>query len=89
MSFQEVVEHILKMEEKIQLKVVLLLWLWWTERNGVREGELMRSVADLAYVVDAWKHRGVPGATQEASSRPNHLEETIEQTSTRVAENKF
>jgi hypothetical protein len=24
---------------RLQLKVVLLLWLWWIERNGVTEGE--------------------------------------------------
>jgi hypothetical protein len=43
--------HILQLEEKLQLKVVLLLWRWWSERNGVREGERRRTAADLAYVV--------------------------------------
>jgi hypothetical protein len=51
-SAKEVVAHILQMEEKLQLKVVLLLWLWWTERNVVREGERMRTAADLAYVIN-------------------------------------
>jgi hypothetical protein len=40
------------MEEGMQMKVVLLLWLWWNERNTVREGERRRSMSNLAYVVN-------------------------------------
>jgi len=29
-----------------------MLWQWWSERNRVREGEKMRSVDDLIYVVE-------------------------------------
>jgi hypothetical protein len=50
-SAKEVVAHILQMEERVQLKVVLLLWLWCSERNGVREGEHRRTTSDLTYVV--------------------------------------
>jgi hypothetical protein len=50
-SAREVMLHILQLEERLQLKVVLLLWRWWSERNGVREGERRRTAADLAYVV--------------------------------------
>jgi hypothetical protein len=50
-SAREVMVHILQLEEKLQLKVVLLLWRWWSERNGVHEGERRRTAADLAYVV--------------------------------------
>jgi hypothetical protein len=43
---------ILQMEEGLQLKIVLLLWLWWNERNAVREGERRRTMADLVYVMN-------------------------------------
>lgn len=43
--------HILRMEEGLELKVVLLLWLWWSERNVVREGEHRRTASDLAFMV--------------------------------------
>lgn len=33
------------------MKVVLLLWLWWSERNVVREGEHRRTASDLAFMV--------------------------------------
>lgn len=39
------------MEETVQMKAIVLLWQWWNERNGMREGERMRSVDDLALVI--------------------------------------
>ena len=38
-SAGEVMRHILLMEAEVQLKVVVVLWHWWNERNRVREGE--------------------------------------------------
>jgi hypothetical protein len=50
-SARYVVTHILQLEEGLQMKVVLLLWLWWGERNVVREGQRRRSASVLAYMV--------------------------------------
>lgn len=38
-----------ELEELMQLRVVILLWQWWLERNRVREGERRRSASELAY----------------------------------------
>ena len=43
--------HILLMEAEVQLKVVVVLWHWWNERNRVREGEKRRNAQDLAFVM--------------------------------------
>jgi hypothetical protein len=51
-SASEVMAQILLMDEEVQTKVVLLFWLWWQERNVVREGERRRTMSDLAYVVN-------------------------------------
>jgi hypothetical protein len=32
------------------MKVITLIWLWWQERNRVREGEKRRSAGDLAFI---------------------------------------
>jgi hypothetical protein len=50
-SAKEVTAYILQLYGNLQLKVVLTMWLWWNERNGVREGERRRTPADLAFVV--------------------------------------
>jgi hypothetical protein len=36
-SARAMMEKILKLDSKTQLKVVLLLWLWWTKRNKWKE----------------------------------------------------
>jgi hypothetical protein len=36
-SARAMMEKILKLDLKMQLKVVLLLWLWWTKRNKWKE----------------------------------------------------
>lgn len=41
-----------EMEENVQLRVIMLLWLWWLERNRVREGE-RRSASELAFIITA------------------------------------
>jgi hypothetical protein len=45
-----VLNHILHMEGGVQMKVIVLLWQWWNERNRVREGG-MRNADDLAFVI--------------------------------------
>jgi hypothetical protein len=46
-----VMTQVLKMEETMQMKIAILLWLWWTERNAAREGECRRTASDLDFVV--------------------------------------
>ena len=50
-SRQDVIALILKIEEGLQLRVILLLYQWWNERNRVREGDRRRTVGDIAFVV--------------------------------------
>lgn len=47
-----VIVRILQLEERERLKVIIMLRQRWSERNRVREGEKMRSVDDLIYVVE-------------------------------------
>jgi hypothetical protein len=54
-SAKDTITYILKLEEGTQLGIVLLLWLWWQERNAVCEGERRRLSNDLAYVVQRMK----------------------------------
>lgn len=46
-SAKGVLEEILKLKNDIQCKVVTLLYAWWSERCGVREGETPRSSTQL------------------------------------------
>ena len=51
LSVREMVEAIVKMKPDIQRRVITLLYLWWSERCGVREGEQARSSERLAQVI--------------------------------------
>jgi len=45
MSTREVIELVLDLNPEIQKQVITLLYLWWSERCGVREGSgVMESV---------------------------------------------
>lgn len=46
-------EMIVKMEAKLQMTVILLLWLWWDERNKWREEGKRRNAAEIAYITAA------------------------------------
>jgi hypothetical protein len=50
-SAKEVVREILKQKQERQLLAVVLLWLWWQERNSVREGDKRREAVDLAFII--------------------------------------
>ncbi|RLN42620.1 retrotransposon protein, putative, unclassified [Panicum miliaceum] len=52
-SVQMFMSLIWELEEKMQLRVVMLLWHWWLERNRVREGERRRSASELAFIIAA------------------------------------
>uniref|UniRef100_A0A8R7TWE4 Reverse transcriptase zinc-binding domain-containing protein n=1 Tax=Triticum urartu TaxID=4572 RepID=A0A8R7TWE4_TRIUA len=45
------VEDILHMEEEKCLKVCILLWLWWSERNRANQGERIRTEEEIIYSV--------------------------------------
>jgi hypothetical protein len=53
------------MEEKVQVRVIVLLWHWWLERNRVREGERRRVAAELAFIVPAQSDEYLKIATKE------------------------
>ena len=52
-SSKEMMELVLKLEPKTQLTVILLIWLWWDERNKFREEGKRRSALEVAYVTAA------------------------------------
>lgn len=54
LSAREVVEAILKMNPEIQRIVITLLYLWWSERCGVREGEQRRDSGRLAQLIGSY-----------------------------------
>jgi hypothetical protein len=51
LSTVELVWEVLKLEDSVQRRVITLLYLWWTERCRVREGETLRTQEQLAQLV--------------------------------------
>lgn len=49
-SAKELMECVLALESKKQLTAVMLLWLWWGERNKFREEKRRRGAAEIAYI---------------------------------------
>ncbi|PVH61391.1 hypothetical protein PAHAL_3G022900 [Panicum hallii] len=47
----EVIHHILQLKGEEQMKLIVLLWQWWNERNKIREGEKRRETKDLTYLI--------------------------------------
>jgi hypothetical protein len=56
-STKEMMEMIIKMEVKMQMTVILLLCLWWDERNKLREEGRRRTACEIAYVTAALMDR--------------------------------
>lgn len=54
-SVREVMEAILKLNVEMQRKVITLLYLWWSERCGVREGEQRKDSDCLARWVGSYE----------------------------------
>lgn len=54
---REMMESILKLEPRTQLKTILLLWLWWSERNEYREEGRRRTAVEIIYVTEALSDR--------------------------------
>ncbi|RLN33599.1 hypothetical protein C2845_PM03G24330 [Panicum miliaceum] len=46
------IQHLVQLEEDLQVKVVVLLWQWWNERNNVREGAKQRAADLLSYEIE-------------------------------------
>jgi hypothetical protein len=54
LSERETIEVILKMKPEIQSRVITLLYLWWSERCGVREGEQQRSSCQMTKLIGSY-----------------------------------
>ena len=53
-SAMATVEEIPKMEEADQRIVITLLYIWWSERCAVREGEKERSAMQIAQMIKTY-----------------------------------
>ena len=80
MSPLDVVKYTLQLKEEVQMSIVTFMWLWWQERNRVREGERRRSVDELAFLckqyaaeyLDMCKSNSAPtGGNKAAWKRPD------------------
>lgn len=47
----QMMQRVLKLEEKERMTVILLLWLWWDERNTYREEGVRRTAGEVAHVI--------------------------------------
>ncbi|RLM58445.1 hypothetical protein C2845_PM18G07680 [Panicum miliaceum] len=76
-SAKEVVCHIILLKAEEQMRVIVLLWQWWQERNKIREGDRRRTAEDLAYIVQKQaseflkEDTGIAAATQRTKKRWN------------------
>lgn len=72
-SSRDLMEMILKLKEKEQLTVILLLWLWWNERNTRREEGRSRALAEIAYITafqtDRWLNKPKESVLSEIRQR--------------------
>ncbi|RLN31237.1 hypothetical protein C2845_PM05G24200 [Panicum miliaceum] len=71
-SPNEVLHYILQMKGEEQMKMIVLLWKWWNERNRIREGEKGRETQDLVYLFqkNAQDFLNLGSTEEEAMSRP-------------------
>lgn len=53
-AIKKVVEYVLAAKEESQIKMVVLMWSWWSERNRVREGDRARPAASIAHSVSVY-----------------------------------
>ena len=73
-SAKDMMERVLKLELKTQMTVIILLWLWWDERNKIREEGRRRTAVEVAYVVAALTDRFQTSASKGllSESRQTH-----------------
>ncbi|RLN41688.1 hypothetical protein C2845_PM01G16690 [Panicum miliaceum] len=48
---KEVMRFILSRKKEEQVLIAMLLWMWWQERNKIREGDRRREAMKLAYII--------------------------------------
>lgn len=53
-STRDIIDEILKLKESTQRKVEILLYVWWSERCAVREGENPQNMKHLAQLVSTY-----------------------------------
>jgi hypothetical protein len=49
-SAKEAVQYIMNQKTKEKVKIAILLWSWWSERNNVREGNNPREAREIRSV---------------------------------------
>ena len=47
----EVLEHIFSLPEGTKLKVICLLWMWWSERNKANHAERLLNLDELQHLL--------------------------------------
>lgn len=72
LTAREAVEKILKLSPEIQRQVITLLYLWWSEQCGVREGERPRDSYRMAQLIGSYAMEWSPlKKTEEGGNRSN------------------
>jgi len=54
LSAEDFICKVLELDKKYLLRVCVLLYFWWRERNNVREGESMRNVTALSLMIQTY-----------------------------------
>ena len=89
LSARELVEAVLNMHQDEQRKVITFLYLWWTERCGVREGEKKRDSIMLAALIRSYAEEWSSVGCHKKISVPARSEISVEVTSRGVGEIKL
>jgi len=53
-SAKELVWEILKLKENVQRRVITLMYIWWSERCRIREGDALRGLGQIAQMVNCY-----------------------------------
>ena len=53
-SAEEFIRKVLELDKKQRMRVCILLYHWWRERNNVREGERERNTTDLGLMIQTY-----------------------------------
>lgn len=55
-SAMEVIKYIVSLKAEKMVMITTSLWIWWGERNKVREGEQRRDTSVLAHIIRRTAH---------------------------------
>jgi hypothetical protein len=50
-TIEEVMDALWYLKKEQRIQIITMWWLWWKERNRVREGKVPKQIADLVYQV--------------------------------------